>query len=134
MDRELIQYGGGHNKMEFCDIFTEDKKLIHIKRYASSSVLSHLFAQGVNSAKAFLSDQEFRRKVNAKLPPSHQFDANNKPISREYEVVFGIISALADHIPVNLPFFSKITLLRAINELMGVMGFKTSVAGISICV
>lgn len=131
MDRELIQYGGGYSKMEFCDIFTEDRKLIHIKRYAGSSVLSHLFTQGVNSAKAFLGDPDFRKKVNIKLPASHKLDAQKTPISREYEVVFGIISAVADALPDSLPFFSKITLMRAVEELR-LMGYKTSVAGIRI--
>lgn len=131
MDQKLIMYGGGHSKIEFCDLFTTDKKFIHLKRYSGSSVLSHLFTQGVNSAKLFLSDVEFRKKVNQKLPPAHKSDPDNMPVSRNYEVVFGIISEYADTVPQNLPFFSKITLMRTMQELT-VMGYKMSIAGINV--
>ncbi len=132
MDRKIIHYGGGHSQMEFCDLFTKDRKLLHIKRYAGSSVLSHLFSQGVNSARTFLSDVEFRRKVKETLPASHKFNAEEPPVSRKYEIVFGIISETADYLPDKLPFFSKITLMRAMQELEGVMGFKMSLAGIKV--
>lgn len=131
MDRKLIQHGGGHSRIELCDLFTKDKKFIHLKRYSGSSVLSHLFTQGVNSARVFLSDMEFRKKANEKLPASHKVDIENMPVSRDYEVIFGIISESADSIPHNLPFFSKITLMRAMQELM-VMGFRMSVSGIKV--
>ena len=129
MDRKSIRHGGGYSQLEFCDLFTKDNKFIHLKRYAGSSVLSHLFMQGVNSAKVFFSDIEFRKKVNEKLPASHKVDIDNMPVSRDYEVIFGIISEDADSVPQNLPFFSKITLMRAMQELT-MMGFKMSVAGI----
>lgn len=72
MDKKLIQHGGGNSKIEFCDLFTTDKHLIHVKRYGGSSVLSHLFAQGTVSARLLLSDPDFRKKVNEKLPASHK--------------------------------------------------------------
>lgn len=133
MDQKLIHYGGGHSKIEFCDLFTSDKKIIHIKRYSGSSVLSHLFSQGVNSAKAFLSDGEFRAKVNEILPENRRFMSSPKPSIRHYEIVFGIISESADTLPMALPFFSKLTLMNAMNELSGLLGFPMTVLGISIC-
>lgn len=30
MDRKMISYGGGHSKIEFCDLITNDKKLVHV--------------------------------------------------------------------------------------------------------
>ena len=44
MDQKMIEHGGGHSKIEFCDLATVDKRLIHIKRYSGSTQLSHLFA------------------------------------------------------------------------------------------
>jgi uncharacterized protein (TIGR04141 family) len=91
-----------------------------------------LFAQGINSAKVLLSDIEFRKKVNEKLPKSHKITDDKPIIAQNYEIVFGIISETADDLPDKLPFFSKLTLLRATQELKGIMGFKTSLAGIRI--
>jgi len=61
MDKKTIQIGGGRGKIEFCDLFSASKELVHIKRYGASSVLSHLFSQGVVSAEAFRSEPEFRK-------------------------------------------------------------------------
>jgi uncharacterized protein (TIGR04141 family) len=131
MDRRIISYGGGHSKMEFCDIFTKDRKLIHIKRYGGSSVLSHLFTQGANCGRALRADVDFRKKVNEKLPGSHQFDAEKALVPSGYQIVFGIISERADELPEKLPFFSKISLLRATQELQ-MLGYSVSLAGIRI--
>lgn len=54
MDKKTIYYGGGRSQIEFCDIYTKDRRLVHVKRYGGSSVLSHLFAQGVVSAELLL--------------------------------------------------------------------------------
>jgi len=132
MDQEMIQYGGGHSRMEFCDVFTKHQELIHIKRYSGSSVLSHLFSQGVNCARVFISDLEFCERVNQKLPTSHKFVAKKLPVSKDHNIVFAIISETADHLPESLPFFSKISLMRATQELQDVMGFKVSLAGIEV--
>ena len=47
MDCDPIQHGTIHSKIEFCDVLTRDNKFIHVKKYGASSVLSHLFAQGL---------------------------------------------------------------------------------------
>ncbi|MFN4940778.1 MAG: TIGR04141 family sporadically distributed protein [Bacteroidota bacterium] len=67
LDAKNLPYGGGHSKIEFCDIFTKDKKLIHVKKDGGSSVLSHLFNQGYVSAELLLSDEVFRKKVITEL-------------------------------------------------------------------
>jgi len=116
MDRKLISHGGGYSKIEFCDLLTDDKKVVHVKRYGGSSVLSHLFAQGVVSGELFLADKEFRDKVNEKLADSHKLnDTTPKPNAEEYEVVFAVISASPKDL--DIPFFSKVTLRNARRRL-----------------
>ncbi len=116
MDRKLIDYGGGYSKIEFCDLFTQDKKIIHIKSYGGSSSLSHLFAQGVVSGELFVSDRNFLRKLNNELPATFRFPRTDiYPKAEEYEVVYGIISKYPT--PLNLPFFSKVTLRNARKRL-----------------
>ncbi|MGB9119232.1 MAG: DUF6119 family protein, partial [Candidatus Angelobacter sp.] len=36
MDRKNISYGGGHSKIEFCDLFTKDSDIVHVKRYGQA--------------------------------------------------------------------------------------------------
>ena len=47
--------------MEFCDVFSKTKELVHIKRYGGSATLSHLFYHGVNSTEFFQMDVEYRK-------------------------------------------------------------------------
>ena len=62
----------GH-RLESCDLFTITSvpgnptpipTLIHVKKHRSSQEYSHLFNQGLNSAKAILEDDETRSKMN----------------------------------------------------------------------
>ena len=131
MDKKMIQHGGGNSKIEFCDLFTTDKHLIHVKRYGGSSVLSHLFAQGTVSARLLLSDPDFRKKVNDKLPASHRLkNVSQKPKAEEFEVVYAIASNSATTSP-ELPLFSKINLRNSFNQLQ-MYGMKVSLAFIQV--
>jgi uncharacterized protein (TIGR04141 family) len=128
MDQKLIPHGGGRSKFEFCDIFTPNKELIHVKKYGGSSVLSHLFSQGMASAELFAGDPAFRRKVN-KLLPRNLKVANPvvRPNIVEYAVVFAIISNSPK--PLDIPFFSKVSLRTARKRLMN-YGYKVAKAKI----
>jgi len=131
MDKKLIQHGGGSSKIEFCDLYTTDKHLVHVKRYGGSSVLSHLFAQGTVSARLLLSDPDFRKKVNEKLPSAHKLkNVSQKPKADEFEVVFAIASNSASTSP-ELPLFSKINLRNSFNQLQ-MYGMKVSLAFIQV--
>ena len=121
-----------HAANEAHSVVMDRKSLIHLKRYSGSSVLSHLFAQGVNSARLLVSDTEFRRKVNDKLPAGYHLPVGPLYDPAEYEVVYGIISETADQLPARLPFFSKLTLKRAMDEIQNLMRMKMSLAGIRI--
>lgn len=117
MDQQMIVHGGGHNKIEFCDIFTSDNKLIHVKKYGGSSVLSHLFMQGAVSGELLVGDGEFRAKLNRELPRGFKLvdPRRIRPNPSEYEIVFAIISGSAN--PLNIPFFSKVSLRSARRRL-----------------
>jgi len=129
LDNDPIVHGGGHSKIEFCDLLSPDKQIIHVKRYGNSSVLSHLFAQGVVSGELFISDSEFRAKLNAKLPAALRLlDPQTRPAAEQYEVVYGIMSK--SQRPIDLPFFSKVSLRNARRRLMG-YGYKVTLKKIN---
>lgn len=123
MDRQLISHGGGQSKIEFCDIYDADpKRLIHVKHYGGSSHLSHLFSQGAVSGELFVADRPFREKLNDKLPDSHKLaDPGTRPSAGDYEIVFAVISDSLK--PLDIPFFSKVSLKNATRRLTG-YGFQ----------
>lgn len=130
MDRKTVNHGSRYSKIEFCDLLSSDKKLIHVKHYGASSVLSHLFAQGLVSGELLLSDGDFRGKVRDKLPDSYKnLIPTTKPNSIEYEVVYAIISESEDSL--DIPFFSKINLRNAKRRLE-MFGYKVSFKKIEI--
>ena len=118
MDQQMIVHGGGRNKIEFCDIFTSENRLIHVKKYGGSSVLSHLFMQGAVSGELLVSDGEFRAKLNRELPRGFKLvdPKRARPNPSDYEIVFAIISGSAN--PLNIPFFSKVSFRSARRRLM----------------
>lgn len=127
MDKKNISYGGGGSRIELCDIYTNDKKLIHVKRYGGSSVLSHLFSQGLVSTQLILSDGNFRALVNKQLPKTHKLPAKHeKPRANEFEVIYVIVSNDKKTTALHLPLFSKINLRSCYNRLQ-LMGVSVSV-------
>lgn len=125
MDKQIITYGGGHSSIEFCDIYTSDGKMIHVKKYGGSNILSYLFSQGVVSGELFVSDPAFREKLNLKLPDSHKLtDTLTRPIAPEHEIVYAIISNSDDDL--DIPFFSKVSLRNARRRLSG-FGYSVSI-------
>lgn len=121
MDKNIISYGGGRSKIEVCDLLSKDKKFVHVKRYGGSSVLSHLFSQGLVAIQLILSDDRFRSLINKKLPETHQLPAQN-PAPGKFEVVYAIASNGENPSVLDLPLFSKINLRSCCRQirLMGV--------------
>jgi len=116
MDRKNINIGGGRSSVEFCDLFTKEKQLIHIKKYGGSSVLSHLFQQGIVSGELFLSSDIFREKVNSKLGEDYKLNNTvNRPNSAEYEICYAVMSDVPGEL--HLPFFSKVVMKNAVKRL-----------------
>ena len=127
MDRKPISYGGARSLVEFCDLFSlASKTLLHVKRYAGSAPLSHLFAQALVSGETFHLEPEFRIRVNKKLPDSHKLSDCAARLDG-YRIVLGIVKAGN----LDLPFFSKVTLRNAFKRLRG-FGFDVQLAHIDI--
>ena len=128
MDRNNIVFGGGRSQIELCDVLTKDNQLIHIKRYSGSSVISHLFNQGLVSMELIKSDRGFLEKANKKieeLSKSQEFQLSDLGNA---EVIYGIITKEKTKMP-NLPFFSKVS-FHYIKQRFQAMGVKVSLKAI----
>lgn len=118
MDRKNIRVGGIYDKVEFCDIYNTDKHMIHIKRYGGSSLLGHLFNQGLVSGVLLREDKDFVKKVNAILPRAHHL-ADSATVPRDvagYKIVFAIVSE--SKAVLTIPFFARVALRHAHRQLV----------------
>lgn len=134
MDRQFV-FEGGPDKMEVCDLLTPRGGFIHVKPRGSSSTLSHLFAQGINSAERLLQDPDFRertRKLVKRLNPSFTDavpQSNGRPRPDDHEVSFVVITRSDRPTRLTLPFFSLVS-LRAAARRLQTLGFPVSVAAV----
>jgi uncharacterized protein (TIGR04141 family) len=128
-DRDLCPTSGSKQGIEFCDLYSSLRQIIHIKHYYASKGLSHLFAQGLVSAEAFALDPIFRHSVDSRLPATQKFpDPEMRPRTEDFEIVFGVISLKRG--PLELPFFSKVNLRHVYRRLVG-FGYKVSLMTIA---
>lgn len=126
MDKQLIPSGVAGNNIEFCDVYDQSGKMIHVKKYGGSQVIGHLFNQGLVSAR-MLFDISFRGEVNNRLPggwsiPKDVFNPGS------FEIVYGIISKKRDARP-HIPFFSMVVFHDIYQTLKG-FGYVVSLKAI----
>ena len=122
MDCKTVSYGGSRGGIEFCDLYTRQGDLIHVKRYGNSSVLSHLFSQGLISGELCQTVPGFRQSVNKELPVDFRLpDPNIRPTQGQYQIVFAVVSDVPGDL--TLPFFSRLNMKHAVRRLGG-YGFK----------
>jgi uncharacterized protein (TIGR04141 family) len=123
LDQKLILCDGPRDKVELCDLYSKDKKFIHVKRYAGASApLSHLFAQAIVAGTLFRRDAEFRLKANALLPDGFG-PITASPVAKEYEVVLAVASTSKN--PLVLPFFSRVN-LKNLRDRLEDQGYSVS--------
>jgi uncharacterized protein (TIGR04141 family) len=128
MDQKFVRYPTARDQVEFCDLYSHSKLIIHVKRYRGSATLSHLFSQGVVSGELFCAIPEFRDGVNGHLhEPFRLANTDRRPNADEFEVVFAIISRSRG--PLTLPFFSRVNLRNATQRLRA-FGYRVSVTKI----
>ena len=89
MDQKFVRYPTTRDQIEFCDLYSRQKLIIHIKRYRGSATLSHLFSQGVVSGELFCSIPEFRDGVNEHL--SEAFRLPNTETETEHGRIRGCL-------------------------------------------
>lgn len=130
LDTRTVSYGGGRSSIEICDLLSSDRAFIHVKAKTKSSTLSHLFAQGLNSAQAFR-DRRFRQLAREQCPASHHFIFDDEPRIAEHTVTFAIITHAPGELRAALPFFSKQSLANAARELSN-MGYQVRLKKIPI--
>ena len=106
-DQQLV------DRIEVCDLWSKRKEFIHVKKYSSSAVLSHLFLQGLVSATRLCQSKNFRQKVEQKGMKENLFTSGKMFASvdtfhaKDYSVKFAIISK--DVQKFRLPRFSLIS-------------------------
>lgn len=112
-----IPYGGGTgNKIEVCDVMTNNNELIHVKKNGGSSYLSHLFNQAAVSSELLL-DGNFRKRVNEKMSQQKfekRFPSDFK--ASDYTIIIGIINKYEEERP-KIPFFSKVAIRYTIKRM-----------------
>lgn len=129
MDKKNIQIEG-KSKIEFCDILTKNKELIHVKKYGNSALLGHLFNQGLVSAQTFLNDKEFRQKANQKINDTdYKLPEDDIRKIKEYKVVFAIISKFDKQL--SIPFFSKVV-MKNVFQTLDNNGFNVTIKQIKV--
>ncbi len=130
LDKETVRTSTHTTPIEICDILTDDRQFVHVKRKLGSSSLSHLFAQGVVSADLFLMSAEYRDKAKERIKRAEAGGARFSSFdvqginSTEYQIVYAIIANWHGRTLVQaLPFFSKVNLRRQAEQLRR-MGYK----------
>lgn len=133
LDKKLVKTDRATSSIELCDLLTPAKQLVHVKhRKGGSAGLSHLFAQGGVAAEIMLGDKAFRKKARTVLrgvnPAARDLVPLDNLRSADYEIVFLILGEGSATLKQNLPFFSKVNLSKAFENLTQ-RGFRISIAG-----
>lgn len=130
LDRRTVKVDRSTTAVEVCDILSSDRHLVHVKRKLGSSLLSHLFAQGLVSADLLLTNEAFRRGARDRI--AEAVSADPKTVELEdfeffdeaaldptrFEIVYAIVADWrGDDLVARLPFFSKVNLRRCVEEL-----------------
>lgn len=125
MDANNVFIGSGGSQVEFCDVFdVKNSNIIHVKNYAGSAVLSHLFNQGYVSATLLRNDEKFREAVTKKIRETvKDFKFGDK----DCNIIFAILQKKSKRNSDCLPFFSKVTLNNIVSLIDNIKGFNAFV-------
>ncbi|MBF5083050.1 DUF6119 family protein [Quadrisphaera sp. INWT6] len=116
------------DEVEACDLFHVTGRLVHVKKYAGSQLMSHQLSQGLVSVEVLRGDsaykQAFEDHVHA-CSATHSAAAAKAP----EEVTYAIGVKGDRRIPESLPTFSKVN-LRDFSRRLRRAGVKVSLARI----
>lgn len=128
LDKNNYNIGGPSQKIEICDLLTEDMQLICVKQQTSSATLSHLFSQGSVSAELYRGEPDYRERIYDDAR-QHWGQEISEPESGP-TIVYAIANDRPGKLADNLFFFSKITLL-ANTRIIERLGIGVAIARIS---
>jgi uncharacterized protein (TIGR04141 family) len=125
----------GLTAIELCDLLTQDRQLVHVKRKTRSASLSHLFNQGLVSSELLVQHRPFREGSRSKVAEIDPGKEGVIPLDgfdpTAFEVVYAVIAKDGTVLPDDLPLFSKITLAETSRRLQDI-GYGVSVAAIPV--
>jgi len=128
LDQKLVRLNNASSPFEFCDLLTPDHHIIHVKKYSSSSVLSHLFSQAYVSAEALINAPDVTAQVNAHLADLGNFQFVFDPATQpRNKIVFAIMQP---NDALHMPFFSKVN-FRQFAQRLSAMGYQVEVCRIA---
>ncbi len=118
------------NKFEVCDLLSRKQELIHVKKCCSSSTLSHLFMQGLNSVFILKEEEDTRdhliKKIDEVTKEGNKSDAsdfkkilndNNNNLNTKAKVIFALIDSRQKENRGSLPYFSLVTFSEVYKHL-----------------
>lgn len=129
----------GQTQIEPCDLYMAKDGvgyLFHVKVSTLSASLSHLFNQGVNSVELIkleaASKSKLKALISTKIGPNIE-TIYQAPIDEgRFKVVYAIVSRKdKNKKSLNLPLFSRISLMRSIKTLNLISGVKPAFCFIS---
>ncbi|WP_282287154.1 TIGR04141 family sporadically distributed protein [Pseudomonas sp. PS02302] len=118
-DKELVNFGGGTSRFEFCDIMHwPTRTLYFVKHPAGSAGVSHLCEQTRRTAEIFFSaDDSYRKKLAERIQKmGKSWDTSwilSQPKRHEWNLCLALMGK--DHMA--LPFFAKCGIARLLREL-----------------
>jgi uncharacterized protein (TIGR04141 family) len=116
LDRKYVRPAGG-GTIEICDLLGPDNELIHVKQAKGSDALSHLFNQGIVSARALYTSEDVRSKF-AKLVADEGGEGRVPDDFVPKKVVFAIRHSGGRPLSVETLFaFSKVALADTVKRL-----------------
>ncbi len=112
-DGKIVYWLG--RQLEFCDLFSNNKHIIHVKRRDRTKNISHVINQAASSAYVFLTDEKFRGKIHEIIDKYDDIDDSVKellPINGVnpslYTIVVAILLENRHDWPKSLPFLTKV--------------------------
>ncbi len=129
LDQHWVRHKDVKQNYEFCDLITQCDRIIHVKHYGGSSVLSHLFAQATNGLDMMLNCPEVIPQVQEHLEDTYiSFDFSPSE-KRVHKIVLAIIYPRPGEL--HVPFFSKVNLRHHAREMEN-KGFIVELAKIPV--
>ena len=122
--------------IEACDLIDlKKRRFIHVKKSSrQSSVLSHLFKQGGNSAQLLKKYPKFQTELSAVVKKHYGGDTAKELISsfeKKWTVEFQVADFPRANGQHNIPFFSKLSLREEASNI-GAMGFGVRIGFITL--